>query len=966
MLTSGSVLMAAVTITAFTAGVTSVYAQSNVQGNIFGTIAGAASGSTITVENTGTGLKRSTTPDSSGSYIIPGLPTGTYTVTLKAPGLAEQTQGSVGVKAGTGTAVNFAQTADQTLKLEKYVVSGSAISPIDVSSVESVTILQMQQVEQIPVERNTTAVALLAPGTSQGIAAFGTLASFGGSSVAENAYYVNGFNLTNFRNGLGGGSVPFEFYDQFVVKTGGYSAEFGRSTGGVIDATTKSGSNTFHAGANVYFEPSALAARAPSSIGSNGALFIDTSRDYNQSYNANVYVSGAIIQNKLFYYGLYNARDTKHEDAGSISTYYTSNSKDPFWGGKLDWNITDTQTLAITGISDKRRIDTNTSDYNDATGQIGASHGLTYSDRGGHDFIANYSGQFTPDFTVTALYGQGTAAASDYNGVPYVVDSRVPPSKVISGSSTFLSSLEDKRKSYRVDLTYRFSLMGAHTLRIGYDREDTSSDTVTSYPGGGIYYRYYPATGGVTRVNGVTVPVGATQYVREQIYGNNGHFSTISKAYYIEDNWKLMDERLLLSLGLRNDEFNNMNKVGQSFVDLKNQWAPRLGATFDINKDDRSKLFATYGRYTMPIANNTNIRFSGGEIYTQDYYVLNSVDATTHLPTVGAQLGAHYVLPGEDGALKDPKTIVNQDLKPMYQDEVIVGYQTAVNKDWTAGVRGTYREMTHFIEDIGADVVPGDDSTYVDVLTNPGHTLNIWADLGDGKGLRQFIVPANQQGYGGQIAPPAVRKYIAAEFFFEKSNNGKWWLQGSYTLSHSWGNDEGYVLSDIAQTDAGLTELYDYPQLMDGRWGNLANDRRHKIKLFGAVKLNSEWQMGFNALVQSGTPKLAIGYYPGNDANLQAYGAAYFYNNGKLVPRGSLGNTPVTKQLDVSFKYTPAWGRQKISFGADIFNVFNFKTVTEYYQYAENGGSGTPNPFFGTPTVYQTPIYVRLSAAYKF
>jgi hypothetical protein len=454
--------------------------------------------------------------------------------------------------------------------------------------------------------------------------------------------------------------------------------------------------------------------------------------------------------------------------------------------------------------------------------------------------------------------------------------------------------------------------------------------------------------------------------VREQIYGNNGHFSTISKAFYAEDGWKLMDDRLLVSLGLRDDDFNNMNKIGQSFVHLKQQWAPRLGLTFDVNKDGKTKLFATWGRYTMPIASNTNIRFSGGEIYTQDYYVLNSVDPVTKLPVVGAQLGPHYVLPGEDGLMKDPKTIINQDLKPMYQDEFIVGFQMPVNKDWTVGVRGIHREMTHFIEDIGADVVPGDDSTYVDVLTNPGQTLNIYADLGDGKGLRQFIVPANKQGYGGQIAPPAIRKYYAAEFFFEKINNGKWWLQGSYTLSHSYGNDEGYVLSDIAQTDAGITELYDYPQLMDGRYGNLANDRRHKFKLFGAYKLTDEWQIGANLLVQSGTPKLAIGYYPGSDANLQAYGAAYFYNNGVLVPRGSLGNTPLVKQLDLTVKYAPTWGRRKLSLGLDVFNVFNSHTPTEVYQYAENGGSGTPNPQFGTPTHYQVPIYVRISASYKY
>ncbi len=945
----------------------SVQGQGNVQGYIYGTASGAAAGSTVTVENTGTGLKRTVTTDSAGLYSVPGLPTGQYSVTLKSPGKPDQVNTGVNVNVGAGSAANFGQTSDETTKLEKYVVTGAAISPIDVSRIESVTILQSQTIEQIPVERNTTAVALLAPGTSQGIASFGNLASFGGSSVAENAYYVNGFNLTNFRTGLGGSTVPFEFYDQFEVKTGGYSAEFGRSTGGVINATTKSGSNTFHAGANVYFEPDALSAQAPNTS-KNGVLYIDNSYNYAQNYSGNVYVSGAAIKNKLFYYALYNVRNSKSEGAGSGTTLSTSSTKSPFWGGKVDWNITDQHSLSFTAISDKQTINSDSFDFNNVTGVKGASRGPVVSDRGGRDYIANYSGQITPDLSVTALYGKGTAAGTDApQGVqPYIVDGRVPPAAVISGSSSRPTTLDESRKSYRLDFNYHFSAMGSHTVRFGYDREDMTSVTATGYAMGGIYYRYYPAVGGTTKVNGVTVPAGATQYVREQVYSNSGSFTTQATAPYLEDNWKVMDDRLLLSVGVRSDEFNNKNKNGQSFVNLKNQWGPRLGATFDVNKDGKSKIFANWGRYTMPVANNTNIRFSGGEIYSQTYYVLNSVDPTTKLPTVGAQLGPVYFLPGEDGTMKDPKTIVNQDMKPMYQDEFIVGYQTQLNKDWTVGVRGTYRTMTHFIEDIGVDLIPGDDSTYADILTNPGQTLRVWQDLGDGKGLRQFVLAGNQQGYGGQIQPLANRKYYAAEVFFEKINNGKWWLQGSYTLSHSYGNDEGSVLSDVAQVDNGLTQLFDYPQIMNGAYGNLNNDRRHKLKLFGAYKLTDEVQVSANILVQSGTPKVVEGYWPGNDANLAAYGAAFHYINGVLYPRGSLGNTPMTKELDLSVKYTPKWGEKKLSFSMDVFNVFNFKSPTEFYATAENGGSGVPNPQFNTPTNYQTPAYARFSCSYKY
>ena len=69
--------------------------------------------------------------------------------------------------------------------------------------------------------------------------------------MAENTVYINGLNVTDFYNRIGFSSVPFAFYEEFQVKTGGYSVEFGRTTGGVINAVTRSGSNEFQFGAEL-------------------------------------------------------------------------------------------------------------------------------------------------------------------------------------------------------------------------------------------------------------------------------------------------------------------------------------------------------------------------------------------------------------------------------------------------------------------------------------------------------------------------------------------------------------------------------------------------------------------------------------------------------------------------------------------------------------------------------------------
>ena len=86
--------------------------------------------------------------------------------------------------------------------------------------------------------------------------------SIGGATVAENAYYVNGLNVTNFRTFLGGNTPPIEFYQSFAVQTYGLPAEFGRVLGGAVTAVTKSGSNRFKAGALVSYAPDRLRALA--------------------------------------------------------------------------------------------------------------------------------------------------------------------------------------------------------------------------------------------------------------------------------------------------------------------------------------------------------------------------------------------------------------------------------------------------------------------------------------------------------------------------------------------------------------------------------------------------------------------------------------------------------------------------------------------------------------------------------
>ena len=399
-----------------------VQAQSNTSGAITGQ---AASGDSVTITNPSTGFSRTITAGADGSYRFSALPTGQYTVTRNGEGAR-----TVTVNVGTSSTVDFVSASGDATTLDTITVVGTgAINPIDVSSVESTTILTAEQINKIPVARDTTSVALLAPGTVRGDAAFGNLASFGGASVAENQYYVNGFNITNTFRNLNFAAIPFEAIAEQQVKTGGYGAEFGRSLGGVVNQITKRGTNEFHAGGNIYYEPESLRGEVKNTYHSNpltsefGTLRQDNSQDSFESIRANVWASGALIQDRLFAYGLvsYGKEDTETWGTVFSDSNTTAEKKfSPNWLLKLDWNISDDHILEFTAFSDESEQTfnnySNVVQFPDNTGVFERTgfDGNTVVETGGENYILKYTGYLTDSFTLSALAGRSEYSRSTY------------------------------------------------------------------------------------------------------------------------------------------------------------------------------------------------------------------------------------------------------------------------------------------------------------------------------------------------------------------------------------------------------------------------------------------------------------------------------------------------------------------------------------------------------------------------
>ncbi len=995
-----------------------VQAQTNTAGAVAGR---AVAGDTITIENPATGFSRTITVGADGNYRLSQVPIGQYTVTRKGTDGSTSTR-NASVSVGTAANVSFVTGTGEAQTLDTVTVVGTgAINPIDVTSVESTTILTAEQIAKIPVARDTTSVALLAPGTVRGDAAFGNLASFGGASVAENQYYVNGFNITNSFRSLNFSNVPFEAIAEQQIKTGGYGAEFGRSLGGVINQITKRGTNEFHAGGNIFWSPEDLREDVKNVYLTDGSLRSDNTKDSQWNASASVWASGALIKDKLFAYGLISYNRQENETFGNVlsSTNISSQANTPAWLLKMDWNITDSHLLELTAFSDEQKTETDT--FLNPAGSLQRQEyiGTLENKQGGDNYILKYTGYLTDSFTLSVLAGRGTfergqkindanGNSFSYNGnlfepiggCPAIVDARVgfqqeatgvygSRCNIAGGAQLQREDSEDTRDQFRIDAEWQ---LGDHLLRFGYDLDDYESVAGQGNEGGRLWrYATVDPTPTFAVVDGRTVRVASgdeTERVREQVTLSGASLKVKQRAFYIQDSWNITDN-FIAYLGARWDSFENQNGDGQTYVKIDDQFGPRLGFSWDVNGDSTFKVFGNAGRYALPLTPSVALRGASASLFTRQNYNFSGVDPVTGEPLnrVPVGTGGPAFINGEDGTATDPRTIASKNLKPQYQDEYILGMQMALTDHFTLGVRGIYRDLKQAIDD-NCDYtaileyaeangltpsIPNGGFPYCRMF-NPGEDAVLVTDI-EGNGVfRTITIP------GDRLSPRAKRKYTAMEFFFD-GNWDKFFLQGSYTYARSIGNTEGGVKSDIGQADTNVTQDFDYIELTTDSYGYLPNDRRHSLKLFGNYEINDQWSVGANLLVQSGRPINCLGTFdrdpsrvPGSPPSLPApsgtfnphpYGSSFFQCNAIAAPRGTRGRLPWTSNLDLNVAWRPTFV-EGLQFKMDIFNVLNSQKVTSVIEQAEDPQTGDTLATYLQPASFQAPRSVRFMVQYDF
>ncbi|HET9011617.1 MAG TPA: TonB-dependent receptor, partial [Gemmatimonadaceae bacterium] len=282
-------------------------------GGLAGTVTdetkGALPGTTVTATNVETGAQRVVVSSADGSYRVPDLEPGRYSVAFELDTFQKVVMNDVLVLLGRTVGV------DAQMKVggiqEALTVTADSAKQLDLTKVTLAHNITAEEFDRLPKARSFQGLALTAPGVNAGEIEGGLQVN--GASAAENQFTVDGVAINSLIYGNSRQNTVFEYLQEVQVKTGGIDAEYGGALGGVVSAVTKSGGNTFSGETHYYYIGSALSAGPfkrlqldPNTL-ATAAYYQDEKQSNNQSEFGGS-LGGPIVKDKLFFFGSVSPR----------------------------------------------------------------------------------------------------------------------------------------------------------------------------------------------------------------------------------------------------------------------------------------------------------------------------------------------------------------------------------------------------------------------------------------------------------------------------------------------------------------------------------------------------------------------------------------------------------------------------------------------------------------------------------
>jgi Carboxypeptidase regulatory-like domain/TonB-dependent Receptor Plug Domain len=741
-----------------------VSAESAVKGNIAGLVtdpSGAVvSGAKITL-NGPTGTKVGTS-DGQGGFLFLLLTPGTYSVRVEKQGFKSAELKNIGVD--TNRTSNLKIALETGTVSETIEVSANAIT-VDTTSSAVTTNLNDEFYEKVPVGRNVSGLFYAAPGVASGGGTGVANPSISGGTGLENQYMADGVNITDTAfGGLGtfsrvygsvGTGINLAFVKEVEVKTGGFEPQYGKTTGGIVQIVTKSGTNQYHGAITGFLAPQGMEADHlnPDQFGllnQLGALV------HNQSYDVSGELGGPVpgLKNHLFFFGsidpTWTNKFVRAPDRTGAGLFALGVLERPTrtinYAAKLTFRLSDNHTLEGSVYGDptttdkgpfRRVIMDNTSAFSSL-------------DYGSRNAVVRYNGTPSPTWTLnaSATWMHNHFSESGYANEQEITDQTQTSAGqrgqyVIQGLG-FVEPTRSENYGYNIDTSKTVHALGEHTFSIGYrherpyyDGQRANSGPLFGLPGvnhdgtplsnfvaNGVVgstanENWYLRTKSSCTLCPIWTPPGFTtgfpiylqtnrsEFALDSPFGKAFRTSGLYHAVYVNDAWT-PNRYVTLNLGVRWEQQHlKGEQLAYTFVD---NWSPRIGISVDPKGDRKSKIFANYGRFTYGIPLDLAERSLTNE---QDMFSLKVIpvinaDNTVSPPDPAAISSGSVVLNKAAGGINSTPFVSFSSAEPIfpgtkmsYLDEFVVGAEHEFAGGIVLSGKFIRRDLKRIVEDTG-------------------------------------------------------------------------------------------------------------------------------------------------------------------------------------------------------------------------------------------------------------------------
>ncbi len=1008
------------TAVALVAGAVTATAQSTTTGSVSGVVRGpnGAPLADATVRISSGQVTRTSVTSADGSFRFGLLNPGAWSIKVSKTGF-QLSSVNINVSTNSDQPVVVKMAADGGATVEVIAAAASA----DVTSTTQGLNMSLDELSAIPKGRDFTSLAFMAPGVTTDTS-FGGV-NINGASAAENSFVLDGLVTTDFRSGLQGATMKTDFIDQFEVQTGGFRPEFS-ALGGVISAITKSGTNQMKGSAWLTWDAVGIQA-----VPKKTSYYVQGPA--NSRYDVGFEVSGPIIKDKLFYFVGVDMQTTEGTtplaglDAPADQT--KPKTTDPQIVAKLNYYLTQDMQFTLFFNTENSKFTQDIARPNTGSANWGvAQTRKTQNINLAYDWNISpslfFSAKFgttdlktttTPSDTTESSITDGRWYTTTFTGTGAGPGGTGP----LAGSGRNYSRggyglyqplYQDKTEQFKADLSW---FIGTHNVKAGISQLTSKYTLGQAQTGPG----WNGSTNGVNPIS-YTLTTGGSLYTYE--LNTNATVKTVFTGYYIQDTWEALPGFRVM-YGVRQEIQDLQDYAGKTFVKFSGSdyLQPRLGFTWDVNNDGKTKVAASFATYFESVPQQISIRVFANEVYLRHRFFASQATSAGGVDwNYNSGVGNPTIInPKAFGATVDYAGPFSYDpiadgTKLTQRKEYTLGVDHTLPSGWTVGLHGNYRRLTNVIED---SVLTDKFGSYYDsglaysfsaagtpigwagqaILWNPGPGNVSWTartgqvingvNTSQNSGLR-IGVPAGLNLYKDK----AGNTYQSVDFTASKKTDRDY-FNFSYVWSRLEGNYEGLISSSNGQADANITASFDYFPYVGN--GTLPLDHTNQIKLQWSHRFTvaaNDLNLGWNYSYTTGTPKSLFddgsttnGEAPGYDTanvgagglvpNSSGTGTHQFLDiggygnatpaNGQL---GQYGRTPALQNVDFHADYQIGLMKKiKVIPSVDIFNFFNTRLATSSNILATTG-TGSVNALFGQESGWQVGRRFRFGVKVQF